>query len=925
MVLIAMGIALYFGRTHLWELGNELRSITLEPTRGNILIYIVLSGAAGLVALQIATMPMMENDALEYMAVARHIYESRSLAVYPVLHSSAEGLFAPSSHPPAYHMYIVWGYVWLGTFNFAPARLLAFYNLAGMFALLSCALWNHSQRVKCMAFLLLLSVPLYVSMLVGYHIDPLRLVAFSASAIAVAQIIDRPNYSQAVLSGVILGLAAFAHSIGVLAWVFGGISWLMLGPADRFRNLKIPLIICAVAVVVGGAQFAKNMAIYGVPLQDSAPVWEMPELEFTKDLKYRRDLIEPFDRLILGVFRGLAEFPLFGLSFWLMLPAFYLIWKERRLATTFQLVAMLWISLYFAVAGSTALMGSDLVIKNARYVMTLSPLAVALAAPLVASLQPVTFLQNVGYAIFLVVLPSWVLFQSVIRTANYGARLDLALSGERAPIYRANNRFVGAPLYRYIEQNLRPGEKTLVFRQSDFTLYGTGPWLDNFDTALIPFYKLSSVEDAYGWLQAHSVRYALVPDYTFPTFYRTVAGRLLGDNRFVEHVGTHRGYRLFRLRDAQAPDGCASLPRGAVPLLPWRKVRSSAGILGEVAGLPFLGSTDYRPLGRWAGGDREQFDGVRLHVSAPYQSGISIQTGEGPIGFAPYEKWARISKKGGGIGLEFDAVGQGMIGVDVIEYNAHRIPNVTRLWDGIVSERPVHVALQFAPQHSTVALRLAVHKIGRAPLHADLRNVNICRYPSEEREDQHPQTMDVVRTWSADQFSVDCQTGGTGECSTSSKGLFVRQWVDNDVQIIGEHVRLTTSGFRAGWRWRVRSWLETVRLFNEAHPDATIVQLVEPLLGRFLRPHSSAPLVRYALYFDGQGDGKYGAYVQYSTSRGSLDWRYVGSFFLASSRQAVRLEFELPSDAREPALMLQGDAFKASFGEFNLLRAAAAD
>src|SRR5690606_21716243 len=125
----------------------------------------------------------------------------------------------------------------------------------------------------------------------------LRLAAFLAAAIATVDLIERPGARQAIFAGAVLGLAAFVHSIGILAWVFAGLAWLLIGPSDRFRNLRVPLILAVVALVVGGVQFGRNMLIYGVPLQDSAPVWEMPELAFATDLRYRRDLFQPFDRL----------------------------------------------------------------------------------------------------------------------------------------------------------------------------------------------------------------------------------------------------------------------------------------------------------------------------------------------------------------------------------------------------------------------------------------------------------------------------------------------------------------------------------------------------------------------------------------------------------------------------------------------------
>lgn len=923
IIVVAVAAILYLGRDNLTKLHHDIVAMRAPRWPGWSSVNVMLGLLVGLVVLQIATLPMMENDALEYMAVARRIFEMRSLAAYPVVEAAPNGLFAPSSHPPAYHLYLVWGYAWLGPTNYAPARLLSLYTLVGMASLLWVALRRHGELTVAMGLLLLLMVPLYVTMLVGYHIDPLRLMAFLAAAIAMSQVIECPRPRQAVLTGAILGLAAFAHSIGILAWLFGAITWLLLGPADRFRDFRVALIIVLVAMAIGGLQFAKNMITFGVPIQDSAPVWEMPELAFAQDLRYRRDLLVPFDRVVFGIFRGLFELPLFGLLFWLVLPVLWQLWREPARANTLERVAALWIAFYFGLAAVTATLGSDLVIKNPRYLLTLAPLAVVLAAPMLAGWQPERPWPRRVLALLLCTLSGWVLLQSVARTANYGARLDIARVGERAPIYRANNRFPGAPLYRHIEQNLQPGERTLVFRQADFTTYGKGDWIDNFDTALIQFYRLNTPEEAHAWLRARNVRFAMVPDYTFPTYYRSMAGRLLSDPSFAESVGAHRGFRLLRLRDERAAVDCRRLSGADITIVPWRRAHSWRSLVGTVAGLPFLANAEVIQFGIPVHGDWARL-GARdysLAARTPYGDSVRLMTGLGPVEYAPIEPWLKVSGPGENVAVRLDAVGRGLMGVEVVEYLSNGQVIVSRLWDGIITETPTTVALQYSPQPSIHAFRLQVQNLGRASATVELRNIEICRRSAPVRQaasDMRPATR--LAHWTGEQVVVDCEVDASRVCVSSNKRIFVRQRLSDGVALWGELGRLSTPGFKPGISFRYRGVLEEIRITLARYPDATFTAVLQPVLDWIARPASSSVLVPHGLEVEASGQGAYTAYVQYSTPEGRIDWRVAGAFFLDAAPRRIQLDFDLPSDARDLELILLGTATQLTIGRMQVNR-----
>jgi hypothetical protein len=938
-VLIGLAAIITLGRGQICGLGRDLlhrlRQMRVIWSALDALLVII----AVLMVVQIATLPMMENDALEYMAVARHIFETKSLSIYPVLNAAPNGLFAPSSHPPAYHMYLVWGNAWLGVANFAPARLLALFNLIGMASLLVRAFYNHDRRTKTLSVFLMLSVPLYVTMLVAYHIDALRLLPFLAAAIAVGAVIDRPNTQQAVLTGALLGLAAFAHSIGILAWLFGGLAWLVLGPHDKLRNFRLPLIIGAVAFAVGGAQFVKNIIIYGVPLQDSAPIWEMAELAFGQDLKHRRDLLIPYDRFLFGVFRGFIEFPLFGLLFWLAALAVWRIGREWRLATVLEQVATLWIVSFLAISAITAIAGSDLVIKNPRYVLTIAPLLVVVATPTLAAWRPDARWSQWIFAGSLGLLLSWTLLQSTVRTTTFGARTDLWRLGERAPIYRTDNRFPGAPLYRLIEKDLEPGEKTLVFRQADFTLYGKGPWIDNFDTKLEPLYRLTTVEEAHAWLQSHKVRFFLVPPYTWPTFTRTMVGRLLGDQRLAEQLGDHRGIRLFRLRDAPIARSCTTLGEPVVQYGIWQGESGWRGIAASVLGLPFLSEAPSLPLGV-TGGTRllRSMNGPDLlTLSTDYNSTMALVTGEGGAAFPPLESWGQAARPGEELELALRAKGRGFLAIDVMAYPqvvGDGLPAVTRLWDGVLDAEDRTIELQVKLPDWAKSYRFVWSNVGRASALMELEEIRICRTspPSKQQSEKQPRKLDqVVANWPSEGLRIGCTETVGGSCQPSRSSNWARQNSGDVTRYWGSLETISSAGFRPSWRFKMRAGLETARLWLRLNSTSTVAGIVGVPYRLIVGDPAAKDLSRHRLYLTASGivtgfvAGGYTAYVQFAVPNGRVDWRYAGAFSLTEQSRQITLDVDLPPHATGHEIVLVGAAREISLQDLRLERLAGSD
>ena len=386
IVLLTIIIIAAYGRQQMTSVTRVMADAVraLRPPR-SVLGWIALALVV-FALVQAASLAVMENDALEYAAVAKYILREGSLASYPVVKADPQtGLFAPSSHPPAYHMLLVWGFATGGTESMAPLRITALYFILAITFLMVRIL--RLTPSPALGVSLLFATPLFVSMSVSYHIDAMRITAFTAACAMAVEFIRRPSWKEAVLAGYALGLALYAHSIGILAIPLTGIAFLVLADIPLSRKLQLGTLCCLVAIGLGGLQYFENLAHFGTPLQDSAPVFDMAEVDYASDMRARRDLITGFDRTMFGVLRVFSEPTSFGLTFWAGLLAAIGTVRHWRATDLTERTFLVVVTSYFMLNTVSAALGIDLMIKNSRYVMTLTPLVACLVAFAVARLM----------------------------------------------------------------------------------------------------------------------------------------------------------------------------------------------------------------------------------------------------------------------------------------------------------------------------------------------------------------------------------------------------------------------------------------------------------------------------------------------------------------------------------------------------------
>ncbi|MGX1786687.1 hypothetical protein ACWIGM_08120 [Bosea sp. NPDC055332] len=556
-----------------WPLPLRLPGVWRRPRLATLAIMVIVAG----LLLALLALPLIENDALEYAAVARFLALEGNLQRYPlVMADPASGLYAPSIHPPLFHLALVWGQAWFGENIFMAQRLITLWSAVGATCVVGVMAGRESRLAAACAMLLLATTPFWLSSVAGYGIDAMRIALFTAAVASVLVVVEVANLRRATSVGLVSGLAMWTHGIGILAPAFAGISLaLFLLPARQWRPL---LAFGLVALLGGGGWLLRNLWLLGTAIGDDWPAANWPNLAFAADLAARRGLVTLPEQVIHGALRPWIDIGLFGPAFWLALLALPLGVRRPRGALTIALVVVFG---FTALALLSVAAGSLLVVKNPRYVLTVAPFA-AIAAGIGCArlLRAAPVLGRVAQGVLALAL-IWGAINLGIR--SYGlADLGLVLSGQERGFLQ-KPRVTGGPLLEGLE-GLEPG-RVLSFRPPEVAIYGGHPWIDHTDPRLKELHS-ADVATAAAWLARHDVRFALLPDYSPVTHGRSSLGFLLGDPAWAEPLAAHRGARLFRLRETPAAIDCSPQPLAAA-------IERSTGVgLGDVlarlSGIPHL-------------------------------------------------------------------------------------------------------------------------------------------------------------------------------------------------------------------------------------------------------------------------------------------------------------------------------------------------
>jgi len=518
----------------------------LEP-RQVFLLSLLLAAIIYLVM----RIPPYSNDPLEYAAVARLLHDTRSLAFYPVLDTSASGgLYAPWTHPPGFPLLIALVMLLLDTDAGSALKVVAALHaglgIAGLAMLLP-------SRMRWIATLSLVATPAYLLGVMNGYVEVVRLTQLIGVLAACLALRQAPAVGSATRLGVLFGLCGFVHSLGIISLAFFLPGLLLLRQGTTAARCAWGAGIVATQLLVLAPDLWLNLSNFGVLLGDRPAVWQIPEIGRAEYFREFRRLSSPADVVVSGLLQGFSQLSHFGVSYWLPAAlALSALFNARARAGAWPaakaiarlpsevLLSVGVVGAFYVMALSLTLLGSIEAIKNPRYALTLQPFVAIVTAWLALSLPRPGWTRPV--------LVGGLLCCSLI---------PIAYMHERYPGLLAGTQTRHAAYFAYVHpesdavlavNRLTRGERCpFLFKQADYAVYGSHCYWSYLDHRFSDVYRARTAASAAERLRLHGVAVIMTPNYAMPEIYNTAFSELLADPSVARLRWAEDGYSVFDL------------------------------------------------------------------------------------------------------------------------------------------------------------------------------------------------------------------------------------------------------------------------------------------------------------------------------------------------------------------------------------------
>ncbi len=552
-----------------------LRLLRRRPGQGAVApvgerVAAALLGAFALAMLfDLAFVPLIQNDALEYATVGRILFDARDLAAYPAIdpQTTASGFFGPWTHPPLYVALIYLADIVQGQAESGQAlRWIAPWFLAAG-ALCIFALGRiRSTATAVIAAIIFVSTPILFLGATSALIDPLPVLGMALAFAALVGIDATPARRGAAL-GLMLGLALWTHSQAIL-----------------FPCLLLPLLLLQhrapepmallprfgasgraagaavlVALLVGGAPYLRNLMTFGSPISDNPAVFAYAPLGFADYFRMQRGISDPVEIIQYGVLKGFFSIEAYSVAFWLALlgvaPAARAAGRRLRglggaAADDVDLLLSAALGVVIMYTGATAVsaaLGIDLMIKNERYMLVLIPcIAVlggaGLTAPAGAAASTRSRWRLGLLVLVLAMMPAQLL--TLVSYRQSQLRGDLVAWNESEQL----TRWPHFEVMRYLRDETPPNALVLSMKPADM-FYAGRRMVSYLDPRLLPFYA-EAADDAQAWqlLRSLGISHVHMTDYLLPPAYMSRLMSMVTDTRYAALVSDAEGYQIYELR-----------------------------------------------------------------------------------------------------------------------------------------------------------------------------------------------------------------------------------------------------------------------------------------------------------------------------------------------------------------------------------------
>jgi len=568
-----------------------------------LLVYLCVIGRA------VLDLPLSANDPLEYFFVARAVYERQQLwGVYPMIDPDiARGFYGPWTHPPGFVLMIAWAFLIQGTASVAGiAKLINVFHMLPM-ALIAFAFAGGTNRYRgIVAALLVVTVPSFFQQMLIAHVDLSRIGLWTATFCLLPSWFRECRWRNSVALGVVVGLAMFVHSIGVLFWpIFAGLLILVRGPSYLTRSARVGVMAFACMAVVA-TDYWNNFQHFGRVIGDSAPLWEIKELKLDTFLADSRGIKTFSDKLNKGVWGQFDDLKLYGptgaiflfaavayIATLLAAARLNLLRLLRHVSAPAERSVFLLSALGFlAIVTLSAFLDMNLIVKNYRYTMTMLPLYAILAPILIDTSMRYLRLTRAGQAwlaqnalrrnvkglvdrmpanwfqgkfltlatalivLFALVYVGWDAGRSLrsARTAFPITQPDPETLPGQLVLECAqggNLQAIGAINQRVAASKSGSNAKILALRPSDMTYYAHFPFVSYLNPVLLPSFVAQNGEDALQHLTQLGITHILLPSYRMGEVENSAIGKIVGDPNLSTPEYNFGGFVLMRLAGQQ--------------------------------------------------------------------------------------------------------------------------------------------------------------------------------------------------------------------------------------------------------------------------------------------------------------------------------------------------------------------------------------
>ena len=544
-------------------------------------------------------LPLRQNDSLEYATVARILFETRTLASYPVLdpEQNAAGFFGPWTHPPLYvaAMYLVEviqghasspGAIRLIAPWFAIAATAVVYSLGNLVG----------RGVGLVSALFFLSTPLLFLGAGSALLDALYVAAF---ALLVAALIGlRVGALQhGAIVGAIAGIGLWTHSVAILFIPLGllGIA-ILRGISDLKALLQLASAFIIFSLLLGGWYYYLNTVVFGSPISDNPLVFALPNLHWDDYFVIGRGLSSAMAMLQYGILKGWFVPEAFGFTYWAMTVGGAAAVAGSGIATVVKIGAhgiqslgggkkVVYISVALLVTyviGTVAsvALGLDLMVKNERYLLSIQSVVAILAG--FGSLWLTDLISSrIGgksiplRSIILAGMACIFSLQAFAYLAYSLQRANLEVRELGKPFNEALSSIPDYQLTDFLRDQTPKSSLVFSLRPSDM-YYSERKMVSYLDPRLVPFYETADEIQGLDILKKLGISYVHVPSYGLPSLYNSSLTAILRNPRLTSLAYSSLGGQIYEL----VPSDLAEISREDITPGLWPWYREHAFSLG---------------------------------------------------------------------------------------------------------------------------------------------------------------------------------------------------------------------------------------------------------------------------------------------------------------------------------------------------------